>query len=132
MDGLGLGGFDSAAGSLARAALASRPAREVPGDATFRDWLGVVGGASKDPETARRAAEQFVAQALVRPVLAQMRSTSMAAAPFAPGPYEKQFGPMVDNVVAENIVKSKQFGIVDAVARAMTRDKASAIGGIHG
>lgn len=73
--------------------------------------------AESTPEAARTAAEEFVATSLVQPILAQLREQNEAAAPFAPGPAEKMFGPLWDAEIALRIAKAQRFGLVDAVAR---------------
>lgn len=75
------------------------------------------------PERARQAAEEFVAQTLVQPILKQMRDTNRAFGPFAPGAHEKTFASMLDTEVAKSIVKSSRFPLVDAVARRLLEDQ---------
>lgn len=101
----------------------------VGGDpaSAFRDIFGAKHAKASGVDQARQAAEEFVAQALVKPVLAQLRSTNQATGPFAPGPYEKQLGPLVDNMVAERIVKSQRFPIVEAVEKQLRRDGMGAL-----
>lgn len=76
-----------------------------------------VNSAPSAEKTSREAAEEFVAQALVQPVLKQMRAMNQASPPFAPGPYEKTFAAMLDAEVAKHIVRARRFPVVDAVAR---------------
>lgn len=72
----------------------------------------------ESPEEAlRKDAERFIAGALVYPVLKQLRETNNAAAPFAPGEAEKSFGWMFDQHIADEIVSSQNFPLVDAVMR---------------
>ncbi|MBL8964713.1 MAG: hypothetical protein KF787_10395 [Phycisphaeraceae bacterium] len=68
---------------------------------------------------ARRAAEEFVSIALVQPVLAQARESSMAAEPFAPSPAERQFGALHDAMIAQRITRSAQFPLVDRIAESL-------------
>lgn len=68
-------------------------------------------------ERARSAAENFVAQSLVLPVLKSLREQNQAAPPFAPGDYEKNIGSLFDMHLADEIVGASNFPIVDAVAR---------------
>lgn len=70
---------------------------------------------------ARTAAQEFVAMALIQPVLKQLRQSNQAAAPFAPGAHEKTFGAMLDSEIAKRIVQAKQFPLVDAVAESLTK-----------
>jgi len=74
-------------------------------------WLS--GGATD----ARSAAEELVSIAFVQPVLASLRESSMAEAPFAPGIAEQRFGPLLDAEIARKVVKASNFDLVDAVAR---------------
>jgi Rod binding domain-containing protein len=60
-------------------------------------------------------AEELVSGAFVRPVLAKMRETNQAAPPFAPGRWEKTFGPMMDEQISKNIVESSRFPLVDTL-----------------
>ncbi len=79
--------------------------------------------ASDDPrEQARHAAEEFVAQVLVLPVLKSIREQNQAAPPFAPGPYERSIGSLFDMEVASRMVRAQRLGIVDAVARNLLRE----------
>ena len=73
----------------------------------------------------RRAAQDLVSIALVQPILKQLRQSNNAAAPFAPGPMEKQFGTFLDAQYANSLVKSGNFCLVSAVQRWMSeRDRA--------
>lgn len=73
---------------------------------------------TKTPEeTAQQAAREFVAMSLVQPLLKEMRDTNHAAAPFAPTGAEKQFQSMLDAHAAQEIVRARQFSLVDSVAR---------------
>lgn len=71
--------------------------------------------------SARRAAEDFVAMAFVEPLLAQMREGNNAAPPFAPGPAEKQFGEIMDQVLSRQIVRASNFGLVDRLEADLSR-----------
>jgi len=76
-----------------------------------------------------KAARDLVSIALVQPILKQLRQSNNAAAPFAPGPMEKQFGTFLDAQYANSLVKSGNFGLVSAVQRWMSeRDRAPASG----
>lgn len=94
------------AGILGQMDRADRP---LPG--TFAD--GSAAPALKTEEQARAAAQQFVAVALVQPLLGQLRSSNAAAGVFAPSQGEKQFQTMFDAQIAERIVTASNFGIVD-------------------
>lgn len=76
-----------------------------------------------------KAARDLVSIALVQPILKQLRQSNNAAAPFAPGPMEKQFGTFLDAQYANSLVKSGNFGLVSAVQRWMSeRDRAPVSG----
>lgn len=70
---------------------------------------------------AAEAARDFVAIALVQPVLAQMRAHNQAAPPFAPGPAEKQFGAIVDAQIARQIVRKSGYALVDRIAADLSK-----------
>ncbi|MEM1183574.1 MAG: hypothetical protein AAGI53_01085 [Planctomycetota bacterium] len=76
-------------------------------------------GAGKDtPEqSARAAAEDFVATALVQPLLKAVREANQAPAPWGPTDVEKQFGGFIDADRSRQIVRAGNFGIVDRLAR---------------
>jgi Rod binding domain-containing protein len=73
----------------------------------------------KQEPTARQAAEDLVAITLVQPILAQLRESNQAAAPFGPTDVERRFGHMWDAEIARRMVQSRGFGLVDAVARSV-------------
>lgn len=104
----------------------------------FRDVLaGAVGNrtggdvqthrSSDAQQTAREAAQDFVAVTFLAPVLKQLRDTNNAAPPFAPGPAEKQFGGLMDQHVARQIVRASHFPLVDRVAHDLLRSKGPAV-----
>lgn len=85
-------------------------------------------GAIPDPRTdrerlvrgrARDAAEEFVAQSFFVPLLAQLRETNKAAAPFGTTEAEERLGPIVDGHVANAMVKRARLPLVDVVERSM-------------
>ena len=79
-------------------------------------------GAERDPRAAARgAAEQIVSVTLVQPLLAQLRSSSMAAAPFAPSRGERQFQSLMDAHTAQDLVRAANFPLVDALAERLLR-----------
>ena len=94
---------------------------------TFGEALSIAGrsldqGASNDTAAqARDAAAQFVAQVLVQPLMKQMRSSSWAAAPFAPSRMEQQFRSMLDSTVAIETVRAGNWPLVDRLAADMVR-----------
>lgn len=96
-----------------------RTAEQAPQfDSALRRALG---GDQLTQQSPREAAEEFIAMALVQPILAQLRETNQAAGPFAPGDVEKRFGPMLDAEIAHRMVKSTGWGLVDAVASRLDR-----------
>ncbi len=92
---------------------------------TFTDALGKKlssPGEAPGPEArARATAEDFVAVALVQPILKQLRESNQAAAPFAPGEVEKQFRGLADAQVARQVVKASSFPLVDRLAGDLLR-----------
>ena len=78
-------------------------------------------GAGTPKDNARSAAEQFVAVTLVQPILAQLRESNAAAAPFAPGEGEKQFRALHDATLAQEIVRAAHWPLVDRLARNLLR-----------
>ena len=72
------------------------------------------------PESkARDAAQQFVAQVFVQPVLKQLRESNQAAAPFGPTDAEKTFRGQLDADLAQRIVRGTNWPLVDRLARDM-------------
>ncbi|TVQ59737.1 MAG: hypothetical protein EA379_10070 [Phycisphaerales bacterium] len=93
-----------------------------PGDITgFATTMDKAKAARSPHEMARDAAEEFVAMAMIQPVLAQLRETNAAASPFAPGDAERRFGFLLDGEYARRIAKAQDFPLVDAVARDLLR-----------
>ena len=80
--------------------------------------------------SARRAAEDFVAMAFVEPLLAELREGNNAAPPFAPGPAEKQFGEIMDQVLSRQIVRASNFGLVDRLEADLSRRSAQPVEGV--
>lgn len=65
----------------------------------------------------RKAAEQLVSATFITPILSQVRESSQAAPPFAPTQGEKQFGAMLDQRIADEIVKSSRLPMVERLTR---------------
>ncbi len=80
-------------------------------------------------EQARQAASDFVAAALVEPVFKQLRESNHSAAPFAPGPAEKQFGSMLDVQYARRLTRSANFPLVDRLAQFLLKKGAAPVAG---
>ena len=80
-----------------------------------------VGNAAEHQKAARQkeAAQDMVAIALVQPILKGLRDGNHAAAPFGPGPAEKQFGGFVDAQWSRALVRGGNFPLVKAVQRWM-------------
>jgi Rod binding domain-containing protein len=74
------------------------------------------------------AATQFVAISFIQPILQQMRQSSIAEEPFAPGAGERRFAPLLDQHLADRIVGSSNFPIVDVVKRHLAGDAYAAAG----
>ncbi|MCA9292012.1 MAG: hypothetical protein KDA25_12850 [Phycisphaerales bacterium] len=83
------------------------------------------------PETdrIRDAAVSLVATAFIAPILASMREHSLATGPFAPSSTEKRFGPIIDAAIAERVVGSARFPIVDAIRDRIAARSLAASGG---
>ncbi len=79
--------------------------------------------ATTAPEDLREAARDLVAAGFVAPILAELRSSTMAAPPFGPGAFERRLGPMLDAQVASRIVEAQGLPLVDAVLRQITRSE---------
>ncbi len=76
---------------------------------------GPEAAALADPRAAaRRSAEQMVASLFVQPLL-DMALESDAEGPFAPGQGEKTFGPLLNQRLADEIVRKARLPLVDAV-----------------
>jgi Rod binding domain-containing protein len=75
--------------------------------------------AAKDPIEARKAAEDFVAIALVQPILKQLREGDRTPPPYGPGPGEKQFRQLADAQVARQVVRSSKWPLVDSMVKVM-------------
>lgn len=93
----------------------------------FQSILGraaaLADGTPQGAEKARDAAEQFVAQALVQPIFKAMRSSNQAAEPFKPSAAEQSFRGMMDGQLAQRLVKSRSWGLVDNIANALQKGK---------
>jgi hypothetical protein len=71
-----------------------------------------------DPIDARTAAEGLVTAALVQPIFKQLRESAGAAPPpFGPGPGERSFRGMLDTTMAQKLVTSQNWPLVDRLAR---------------
>ncbi|GAB4544225.1 MAG: hypothetical protein Tsb0013_01160 [Phycisphaerales bacterium] len=79
---------------------------------------------------ARATAQEFVAVALVQPILAQLRESNNAWGPFAPGAHEKQFGALLDAEYASRIARASGYALVDRLASDLQRMLPSSTRGV--
>lgn len=98
----------------------------TPDFAAQQSFAGVLGREDRTrqlpvQDQARVAAEDFVAQALVQPVLKQFRAQSNAAAPFAPTSAEQTFRGQLDADLAKQLVKAGHWPLVDRIAADLLR-----------
>ncbi len=98
------------------------------GGVDFSALLAGTGGtASKAPPTeaekkAHDAAAGLVAEALILPVLTQVRQSSFNSdGPFSPGIGEKSFGPQFDMQLADRLAHSPQMGVTNALAKRLLK-----------
>lgn len=87
----------------------------------FEERLGTVldnaaGGPTQD-EILREAASQLVATAFIMPLVQSMHESPWAQGPFAPGTAEKQFRPMLDQQLADEVTSASTFGLVDTIVK---------------
>ena len=75
---------------------------------------------------AREAAQQLVASALVLPLLEEARSEPTDAKLFHGGLAEDSFRSQLDGILADRIVKSERFPLVDRIYEHVTRRAQSA------
>ena len=68
-----------------------------------------------DRAVVREAATQLVSSAFIMPVLAAMRESPFVEPPFAPTFAEKQFAPLLDQQVADEITGAANFSLVDVI-----------------
>jgi len=136
-------GIESAA--IGRGAFASSRAVDLAG-ARRGVWgevlnrpvaAGVNAESATDPDVesarrARKAAEDFVSIAFVQPILKEFRASNRAAAPFAPGPAERSFGALLDQVMAGEVVRASKFGLVDRLAGDLNSRRLKGRGGGEG
>lgn len=87
----------------------------------FAGRLREAGGGDK----AREAAEKLVASALVAPLLGELRDQPLDTKLFHGGFAEDAFRGQMDTLLADEIVKSSRFPIVDRIYRDITRQAAA-------
>lgn len=78
--------------------------------------LAVDAGRGDTRGLALEAARTLVAEGFVKPVFAKLRDGEMAADMFKPGAAEKRFRPLLDGMLADRVVASKDFPVVEVVA----------------
>ena len=86
-------------------------------------WFAAMGGYvsrlrdnMRDSNRALEAAKTLVGEAFVKPVLASLRDSGLAADAFKPGTAEKRFRPMFDAMLSDRVVESSHFALVERVA----------------
>jgi Rod binding domain-containing protein len=96
----------------------ARKAGPASGNADFASVMGKMTrkGDESPEQFSRRSAETLVSIAFVQPILKKLRETNHAAPPFAPTDGEKQFRSLADAELAQRIVHSSNFPLVDRIA----------------
>lgn len=82
-----------------------------------RHNVGHAAGTSSREKSARKASEEFVSIALIQPILAEARESTMAAEPFAPSSSEKQLQSLQDAALAQRITSAAHFPLIDRLTR---------------
>lgn len=75
----------------------------------------------KPEEQAREAAEQLLSVSFIQPVLKQVREMNDAPPPWGPTQAEKQFGPMLDAKLADQLIKAARLPIIERLSRDLNR-----------
>jgi hypothetical protein len=124
---------------LSLPASASRVPRAVAGmkpdfKRVLQKYVPPTENEKKARKKAEDAAADLVSNALIMPILTQVRRSPFNAdGPFSPGKEEKAFGPQFDMQLADRIARSPKLGIKNALAdRLMKRGLARAQGGLKG
>ena len=77
---------------------------------------------SKAEKKAHEAAAGLVSEALILPILKQVRQSPFNKdGPFSPGNGEKAFGPEFDMQIADRIAHSPRMGITNALAKKLIK-----------
>jgi Rod binding domain-containing protein len=121
-----IGGLNISAGSIDQRLSARTPIAGL--SAAQDDFSSILSRKRSDPnisieQQTRESAQDFVAIALVQPVLKQLRDSDRTPAPFGPGPGEKQFRQIADGAFARQLVRKSNWGLVDRISK-MLLDKA--------
>lgn len=94
----------------------------------FATLLRSAGAERTVDEQARQAAEQLVASALVTPMLSEIREEPLNAGLFHGGLAEDSFRQQMDGILADRIVKSERFPLVDRIYEQVMRRSRGAAG----
>ena len=99
-------------------------------DAQRGDEEAIEQAVEQAERTVREAAAQFVASAMLQPMLRQAREASLGSDMFDGGRGEKIFGQQLDTLYADEVSRAHSFDIVDTLTdRIMrgVRDRASGL-----
>ena len=82
-----------------------------------RNTNGTTGNeaAQSSTQKARMAAEGLVSTTFIEPILKQLRESNNTPPPFGPGKAEKQFATLLDTKLADEIVRSANFPLVERI-----------------
>ena len=73
--------------------------------------------ASTRETQAQKAAEDLVSNTLIEPILKQIRDSNNTPAPWGPTQAEKQFSSLLDTKLADKIVHSSNFPLVQRITQ---------------
>lgn len=113
------------AGRTAGIASAALPGPHALDPASRGDFDRMLALARRDDEI-REAARAITSQALVLPVLKELRAGSLAWGPFRDNEAVKGFAPLLDQAIADRIASSPRLGVasrVEARLRARTGEE---------
>jgi Rod binding domain-containing protein len=98
------------------------------GGLTFFDQMNRLGTPEQTPEEqARKAAAGLVSQALILPMLEQVRrEASEVKTPFTPSNGENVFGTQFDQVIADHIANSSRMTVTNSLATRLMKAKTAA------
>ena len=85
----------------------------------FASAIARVGGGSREQQI-NEAAQQLVATSLVQPILDSMMKSRFREGPFAPGPVEERFMPLLNRHLSDRIVSSANFGLIESLTNQLT------------
>ncbi len=90
--------------------------RDADAGLSFADILDRTDRPTGSPaDLARAAAGRLVASSFIMPLPTSLRESTTAAEPFAPGPAERRFAPMLDWIIADRITEAANFSLIDAI-----------------